>query len=151
MRVSTSKSKSNSHVHIYFNNHSSLQLDPDFIFSYIADEQAVGHYSEAFRPTNLKQLIRHFCPFPLGLVPKPHTDIFQMIQDMSYPQNNPDVTSVNHAINADDFSTAWDSFNNTVSIILSLPADCLAATFNISAAYCLTPILPDQQHHLCIF
>jgi hypothetical protein len=74
-----------------------------------------------------------------------------MIQDMSYPRNNPDITSVNHGINSDDFPTAWGSFDKVVTLILSLPAGCLAATFDIPAAYRLTPIWPDQQHHLCIF
>jgi hypothetical protein len=36
------------------------------------------------------------------------------------------------------------------ALILSFPAGCIVATFNISAAYHLTPIRPDQQHHLCI-
>jgi hypothetical protein len=74
-----------------------------------------------------------------------------MIQDMSYPRNNPNVTSVNHGINSSDFPTAWGSFDEVVTLILSLPAGCLAATFDISAAYRLTPIQPDQQHHLCVF
>jgi hypothetical protein len=74
-----------------------------------------------------------------------------MIQDMSYPRNHPSVTSVNHSINSDDFPTAWGTFDETAALILSLPAGCLAATFDISAAYRLTPIRPDQQHHLCVF
>ena len=74
-----------------------------------------------------------------------------MIQDMSFPQNDPNFTSVNHGINVADFPTAWGSFDDTVALILSLPAGCLAATFDISAAYRLTPIRPDQQHHLCIY
>jgi hypothetical protein len=146
-----SGSESSSHSRIYFANHSSSQLDPDFISSYIIDEQAAGRYSEAFRPEDLEKLIGPFRTSPLGLVPKPHTDIFRMIQDMSYPRNNPNVTSVNHGINADDFPTAWGTFDETAALILSLPAGCLAATFDISAAYRLTPIRPDQQQHLCIF
>src|ERR1700683_157300 len=135
-----SESKSSSHVHIYFNNHSSSQLDPDFITSYISGEQAAGHYSDAFHPEDLKQLIRPFHTSPLGLVLKPHTDTFQMIQDMSFPWNDPNVTSVNHGISSDDFPTAWGTFEATLALILSLPHGCLAVTFNISAAYRLTPI-----------
>jgi hypothetical protein len=77
-------SKNNSHVRIYFDNHSSSQIDPDFVSSYIADEQAIGRYSDTFYPEDLEQLIRPFRTSPFGLIPKPHTDIFQMIQDMSY-------------------------------------------------------------------
>jgi hypothetical protein len=74
-----------------------------------------------------------------------------MIQDMSYPRNNPVITSVNHGIDSDNFPTAWGTFDAAAALILSLPPHCLAATFNIAAAYRLTPIRPDQQHHLCVF
>jgi hypothetical protein len=81
------ESESNSCTYIYFANHSSSQLDPDFITLYIADEQAIGHYSAAFLPEDLEQLIGPFRTSPIGLVLKPHTDIFRMIQDLSYPRN----------------------------------------------------------------
>ena len=80
-----SESTSSSHAHIFFNNHSSSQLDLDFISTYIESEQTAGRYSEAFLPEDLESLIRLFHTSPLGLVPKPHSDTFQMIQDMSYP------------------------------------------------------------------
>ena len=146
-----SEYESSSLVRIYFANHASSQIDPDFITLYIAEEQAIGRYSAAFRREDLERLIGPFRTSPLGLVPKPHTDTFRMIQDMSYPRNHPSITSVNHGINSDDFPTAWGTFDDTAALILSLPAGCLAATFDISAAYRLTPIRPDQQHHLCVF
>ena len=49
-----------------------------------------------------------------------------MIQDMLFPCDSQSVLSV------------------------SLPAGCVTATFNISVAYCLTSIQPDQQHYLCV-
>jgi hypothetical protein len=73
-----------------------------------------------------------------------------MIQDMLFPWNDPNVTFVNHGINLDNFPTAWGTFEATSALILSLPHGCLAATFDISVAYCLTPIQPNQQQHLCV-
>ena len=151
VKVSILESESSSHVRTYFDNHSSSQLDPEFISSYIADEQAIGRYSKGFHPEELERIIGPFRTSPLGLVPKPHTDMFRMIQDMSYPRNSPTIPSVNHGINSDDFPTAWGTFDITASLILSLPPGSLAATFDISAAYHLTPIRPDQQQHLCVF
>jgi len=58
-------SESNFHVHIYFANHSSSQLDLDFITSYIANEQAAGRYSEPFHPKDLEHLIGPFHTSPL--------------------------------------------------------------------------------------
>ena len=79
------ESVNSSHAHIFFNNHSSSQLDPDFIGTYIESEQTAGCYSEAFLLEDLESLIGLFHTSPLGLVLKPHSDTFQMIQDMSYP------------------------------------------------------------------
>ena len=73
-----------------------------------------------------------------------------MIQDMSFPHDSPDISSVNHDINPNDFPTAWGTFEATSSLILSLLIGCVAATFDISTAYRLTPVRPDQQHHLCV-
>lgn len=70
---------------------------------------------------------------------------------MSYPCNNPTLLSVNAKIDSDQFPTEWGTFNKTVAIVLSLPPGCIAATFNISAAYHLTPIWPNQKNALCIF
>ena len=36
-------------------------------------------------------------------------------------------------------------------MVLSLPEGCEAATFDISTAYRLTPVSPDQQWALCLF
>ena len=57
---------------------------------------------------------------------------------------------MNNGINSNDFPTEWGTFDATSLMILSLPPGCIAATFNISAAYYLTPIHPDQQQHLCV-
>jgi hypothetical protein len=74
-----------------------------------------------------------------------------MIQDLSFPRNSPTVHSVNFGVNADDFPTAWGTFNQAASLILSLPPGCKAAAFDISAAYRLTPVCPNQQNALCVY
>ena len=42
-------------------------------------------------------------------------------------------------------------FDTTAALILSLPPGCLAVTFDISAAYWITPVHLDQQNALCLF
>ncbi|TFY54469.1 hypothetical protein EVJ58_g8845 [Rhodofomes roseus] len=127
-----------------------IELAPHFVSEYIASEQAAGRYSQAFKPDELEHLIGPFRTSPLGLVPKPHSNKFWMIQDLSFPRNNPIVTSVNAGINPDEFPTAWGTFDETVELVLSLPPGCVAATFDISAAYRITPVCPDQQQFFCI-
>lgn len=136
---------------IYFDNHASSRLDTSFISSYILGERTARRYSEPFEPAELKALIGPFCMSPLGLVPKPHTGSFRMIQDMSFPWNNPGLLSVNAEVSSDDFPTIWGDFDSTSQLILTLPDGCQAATFDISAAYRLTPIRPQQQNSLCVY
>lgn len=135
----------------YFENHTSALLDPEFISSYIAGEQLTSRYSQPFKPAELGAVIGPFCTSPLGLVPKPHTDIYRMIQDMLFPRGCSSVLSVNAGIDSDDFPTAWGTFDSTSALIITLPEGCHAATFNISAAYRITPIRPWQQNMLCVF
>jgi hypothetical protein len=134
----------------FFANHNSSSLDPKFISDYILAEQRIGRYSEGFLPEELERIIGSFQTAPLGLTPKPHTDTFRLIEDLSFPRDDPLIPSINSSINSDDFPTSWGTFNEAAALILSLPPGAEAATFDISAAYRLTPIRPDQQHSLCI-
>ncbi|KAG1855040.1 hypothetical protein C8R48DRAFT_609490, partial [Suillus tomentosus] len=69
------------HPLVYFENHASSQLNPSFIDSYITSEQAAGRYSRGYAPNELEQIIGPFISSPLGLVPKPHSSKFRLIQD----------------------------------------------------------------------
>lgn len=116
----------------------------------MASEEAAGRYSRAFEPFELEALIGPFRTSPLGLVPKPGTSKVRLIQDFSYPRNSSLIKSVNSHINADHFPTEWGTFDKVSSLILSLPDKSEAATFDISSAYRIAPVLPSQQNALCI-
>lgn len=73
-----------------------------------------------------------------------------MIQDLSFPRNDPHTESINKTLDSDDFPTEWGTFDDTSKMVLSLPTGCTAATFDISAAYRITPIRPVQQNALCV-
>ena len=47
-------------IHTFFDNHASSLLNPKFICSYIASEQAAGHYSKAYAPDALESIIGPF-------------------------------------------------------------------------------------------
>jgi hypothetical protein len=67
-----------------------------------------------------------------------------MIQDLSFSRNNLELLSINAGIRADYFPTEWGIFNNLSDLIISLPEGCVATTFNILAAYQITPVFPDH-------
>ncbi|KAG1718740.1 hypothetical protein EDB19DRAFT_1597006, partial [Suillus lakei] len=62
-------------------NHASSLLNPSIIDAYILSEQAAGRYSIGFSPSDLEHLIGPFRTSPLGLVPKPHSTRFRIVQD----------------------------------------------------------------------
>jgi hypothetical protein len=134
----------------YFKNHASSRIDPEFISAYMESEQVSGRYSCPYTPSELVALIGPFQTSPIRLTPKPNSSKFQLIQDLFFPRNHPTVQSINAGICSDDFSMAWGTFELTTALILSLPPGCQAATFNISAAYQLTLIRPNQQNFCCL-
>ena len=127
----TSASEKHLLIHTFFNNHASSLLDPKFICSYISSKQAAGCYSKAYAPDALESIISPFQMSPLGLVPKPLLNKLRLIQDISFPRNDRDLTSVNARVNSNDFPTSWGTFDSTAELILSLSLGCIAATFNI--------------------
>jgi hypothetical protein len=135
---------------LIFPNHSSANIDPEFISNSIAGEERAGRYLQPFSPNALEDLIGLFCTSPLGLVPKPGSAKLHMVQDLLFPRNDPAISSVNSYINANLFPTAWGSFASTSKMILALPHGATLASFDISSAYCLTPILPSQQNWTCV-
>jgi len=138
------------HPPIYFDNHRSALDHPHIIDAYIASEQSAGRYSNGFTPSELEALIGPFCTAPLGVIPKPNSTKFRIIQDLSFPRGNPTTPSINAGINPDCFPTSWGSFSETATLILSLPEGCLAATFDIEAAYRIVPLAISQQASVCI-
>jgi hypothetical protein len=57
---------------------------------------------------------------------------------------------MNAGIVLDNFPTVWGNFNSTAALILSLPNGCVAAKFDVLAAYRITPMRILQQFALCI-
>ncbi|KIK37645.1 hypothetical protein CY34DRAFT_36510, partial [Suillus luteus UH-Slu-Lm8-n1] len=63
-------------------NHKSALEHPDFIISYIHAEVAAGrYYSGPFSPDRLERIIGFFRTSPLGVIPKPGSSKFRLIQD----------------------------------------------------------------------
>ncbi|VDC01640.1 unnamed protein product [Peniophora sp. CBMAI 1063] len=132
-------------------NHASALTHSSAIDAHIAAEQAAGRYSRGFSPQELEDVLGGpFRTSPLGAVPKPNSHKIRVVQDYSWSPNS-DTPSVNEPIDVDQFPTQFDDFDIVSGLILSLPPGAEAAAFDITAAYRITPIRPDQQHVLCIF
>lgn len=84
-------------------NHNSALKDPNVISKYIQNKLQLSRYSGTFSCQQLFHLLSHFCTLPLGLVPKANFSQHCVIQDLLFPQNNPNLSSVNFEIDSDDF------------------------------------------------
>ena len=127
-------------------NHNSALLYPDHVMSHIRNELSLGQYSSPFSRLRLEFLIGPFRSSPLGTVPKSHDSTERrIIQDLSFPRNDPTRTSVNNQINIEDFRCDWGTFNDVRTIVIDAPLGSEAATLDVDSAFRCCPILPSQQ------
>jgi hypothetical protein len=132
-------------------NHNSALLYPDHVLSHIHTELSLRRYSGPFSRSRLEFLIGPFRSSPLGTVPKSlDSTERRIVQDLSFPRNDPSLTSVNSQINIDDFRCDWGTFNDVRSIVLNAPAGSEAATLDVDSAFRRCPILPSQQCNFII-
>ncbi|PPQ84661.1 hypothetical protein CVT24_002732, partial [Panaeolus cyanescens] len=116
-------------------NHSSATIRPELILDNIRKELLERRYTGPFHPSRLEALIGPFRTSPLGLVPKSNDGEFRLIQDFSYPRNDPHINSVNSSIDISTFSCNWGCFQQVVNIILNAPSGSLAATLDVDSAF----------------
>jgi hypothetical protein len=72
----------------------------------------------------------------LGTVPKSPEEPLdrRIVQDLSFPKNNPSLASVNDQININDFRCNWGTFNDVRTIVIDAPVNAEAATMDIDMA-----------------
>ncbi|CEL58626.1 similar to polyprotein [Rhizoctonia solani AG-1 IB] len=132
-------------------NHASAISHPDAILDHINTELNAGRYSGPFSKSMLFDLIGPFRTAPLGVVDKSSSPgKFRIIQDFSYPRNDPLISSVNSQIDAKDFTCSWGFFADVANFILETHGDSEGATFDVDAAYRQIPVHPDDQPYIVV-
>lgn len=131
-------------------NHQSAINQPQAVSAHIATELNLGRYSGPFSSHELFRNIGHFRTAPLGVVPKPLSSSFRIIQDLSFPRNNPLISSVNSEINSDDFPCEWGTCAQCFFLVASAPAGTQVSVFDVDSAYRNIPIAPCEQQHFCV-
>ena len=124
-------------------NHNSALLYPNHVMSHIHNELSLRRYSGPFSRSRLELLISPFQSSPLGTVPKSlDSTECRIIQDLSFPRNDPTRSSVNVQIDIENFRCDWGTFNDVRSIVIDAPAGSEA---DVDSAFRCCPILPSQQ------
>ncbi len=123
-------------------NHPSSLENPVVVTSHIKTEVERGCLVGPLPPFQVSQV--HVSP--LGLVPKPHTDRWRMIVDLSAPAN----FSVNDGIDPNICSLMYASVDNAVEFVLHLGRGTQLVKMDLKDAYRIIPIHPNDQHLLGI-
>ena len=132
-------------------NHDSALSFPSHVTSHIQNELARGRYSGPFSKSKLESLIGPFRTSPLGTVPKSSDSTERrIVQDLSFPRDDPSLSSVNDQINIEDFTCDWGTFNDVRKIVIDAPHLSEAATLDVDAAFRCCPITPSQQRNFVI-
>jgi len=132
-------------------NHKSSLDQPVTIENYILKESSAGRYTGPFTCDELQSKIGNFRTSPLGTVPKANSeDEFRVIQDFSYPRNDPSLKSVNADINPNGFTCDWGTFNRIHRLVEQAPPGTQAATMDVDAAFRCCPIRPSQQKYFVV-
>ena len=132
-------------------NHNSAVLYPDHVLSHIRTELSMRRYSGPFSRSRLEFLIGPFRTSPLGTVPKSlDSDDRRIVQDLSFPRNDPSCPSVNSQIDIEDFRCDWGTFNDVREIVVNAPAGTEATTLDVDSAFRCCPIRPSQQHNFVV-
>ena len=130
-------------------NHRSALDHLDFLLDYIELEVREGHYTGPFSPSHLEQIIGPFCTSPLGVIPKPGSSKFHLIQDHSFPQDD-SFPSINSMIDSSLFECDWGTFSDCWLCVTSAPPGAQAAIFDVEAAHRCSPIAPEDQYLICV-
>jgi hypothetical protein len=132
-------------------NHNSALSFPDHVMSHIHKELSLRRYSGPFSFSRLESLIGPFRTSPLGTVPKSNdSSERRIVQDLSFPRNDPKRSSINDQIDIDKFRCDWGTFNDVRNIVRDAPPDSEAATLDVDSAFRCCPISPIQQRNFVI-
>jgi hypothetical protein len=127
-------------------NHNSALSHPEHVISHIHKELSLRRYSGPFSRSRLEHLIGPFRTSPLGTVPKSHgSSDRRIVQDLSFPRNDPTCSSINDQIDIEDFRCDWGTFNDVRLIVINAPEGTEAATLDVDSAFRCCPITPSQQ------
>jgi hypothetical protein len=130
-------------------NHKSATENPDIIDAYIEKELAAGRYSHGYSPAEFEALFGPYRTGPLGVSFDQPTKP-RLVQDHSFPRNNPSISSITSEIDSSAFKCDWGSFVECFTRVLNAPRGTQVAVFDVDAAHRCMPVAPEDRLHVCI-
>ena len=124
-------------LHSVLRNHPCSTHHPQTIMDHLASEAESGRLVGPL-PSSIASLIQ---VSPLGLVHNSHSDKWRLIVDLSSPRGR----SMNDGISLDLSSLLYASVDYTVDVIIMLRRSALLEKFDLSCAYPMVKVHPDDQ------
>lgn len=130
-------------------NHQSAYAAAEKIHNTLAREFKERRIYGPFNHDEVFQQLGFFRSSPMGSVVNGDGS-FRVINDMSYPQNNEEIPSVNSFVDKTEFDTSWDDFVILARFFSETKGDFLLAIFDWEKAYRQIPVCPSQWRYLLI-
>ena len=118
-------------------NHPSSWENPSIITNHLQAKLRLGRLTGSL----LSSLVQPVHVSPMGHVPKSHSDKRHLVVDLSAPQRR----SVHDGILSDLCSLHYASINNALDIITNLGKSTALVKLDLSNAYCIILMHPDDQ------
>jgi hypothetical protein len=131
-------------------NHKSALDNSAFISAQINKEIECGRYSEPLPPDEFLAIYGPYRMSPLGVVSNAVSGKQRLIQDHSFPRNDPSLSSINAKIDASLFRCDWGSFVDCFTAVLNAPPGTQVTVFDVDAAHQRMPTAPEDRLHVCV-
>lgn len=129
-------------------NHNLALEHSDFVNSQIGKEITAGRYSVGYEPAEFERLFGPYRTAPLGVVVTPKKK--RLIQDHSFPRQDPLMHSINSEIDPDTIKCDWGTFAQCYLLVARAPAGTQAVVFDVDVAHHRMPVAPKDRCHVCI-
>jgi hypothetical protein len=116
----------------------------------LAREKAEGKVFGPFTHQEVFLKYGFFRSSPMGSVTN-NDGSFRMINNLSFPRNDPDTPSVNSYVDKEDYKTTWDDFEYVAAFLREETKTWELAIFDWEKAYRQIPTHPSQWRYLLLF
>lgn len=130
-------------------NHDSARLAAEKIFNTLMKEKREGRIFGPFTHKEVFKKIGFFILNPMGSVTNGDGS-FRVINDLSFPHDDPDTPSVNSFVDKKEFETSWDDFKVIIKFFKNNKGKLQAAIYDWAKAYRQIAILISQWRFLMI-
>lgn len=112
-------------------------------------EKIAGRMAGPFTQKEVHKNLGFFCSNPMGGAINGEGSV-RMVNDLSHPNKDLTIPSVNSFVDKQNYGTYWDDFDKVAAFFQENPGEWEVAIFDWQKAYRQLPGHPSQRRFLCI-